>query len=157
MAAVERKSLADLSSSLTSGRLGYVLAELASLPRAAVVVEDRYSQVFALEHVRPAVVAEAIAESHARFPQVPIIFTETRPLAQEWTYRFLAAAREELGMAAPTSAALEELSPPSPASAGEIRSWARERGYVVSDRGRIPAEVRRAFDEERPTRSDARP
>lgn len=157
VAAVERKSLADLSSSLTSGRLGYVLAELASLPRAAVVVEDRYSQVFALEHVRPAVVAEAIAESHARFPQVPIIFAETRPLAQEWTYRFLAAAREELGMAAPTSAALEELSPPSPASAGEIRSWARERGYVVSDRGRIPAEVRRAFDEERPTRSDARP
>ena len=46
VAAVERKSLPDLVSSLTSGRLRYALGELAALPRAAVVVEDRYSQVF---------------------------------------------------------------------------------------------------------------
>jgi ERCC4-type nuclease len=45
VAAVERKSLPDLVSSLTSGRLRYALGELAALPRAAVVVEDRYSQV----------------------------------------------------------------------------------------------------------------
>src|SRR3954470_20511987 len=43
VAAVERKSLADLSGSLLSGKLTYALAELAALPRAAVVVEDRYS------------------------------------------------------------------------------------------------------------------
>ncbi|WP_277455280.1 ERCC4 domain-containing protein [Janibacter sp. DB-40] len=42
VAAVERKSLADLSSSLTSGKLTYAVAELSDLPRAAVVVEDRY-------------------------------------------------------------------------------------------------------------------
>jgi hypothetical protein len=57
-----------------------------------MVVEDRYSSVFKLERVRPSVVAEALGEAQARFPTVPIIFAETRPLAQEWTYRFLGAA-----------------------------------------------------------------
>jgi hypothetical protein len=60
-----------------------------------VVVEDRYSSVFKLERVRPSVVAEALGEAQARFPAVPIIFAETRPLAQEWTYRFLGAALVE--------------------------------------------------------------
>jgi ERCC4 domain len=95
VAAVERKSLADLVSTATSGKLRYVLADLAALPRAAVVVEDRYSSVFKLERVRPSVVAEALGEAQARFPNVPIIFAETRPLAQEWTYRFLGAALVE--------------------------------------------------------------
>ncbi len=95
VAAVERKSLQDLVASLTSGKMRYLLADLARLPRAAVVVEDRYSKVFALEHARPAVVADAIAECHARFPHIPIVFCETRALAQEWTYRFLAAALRE--------------------------------------------------------------
>ncbi len=62
VAAVERKSLTDLVSSLTSGRLRFALGELATLPRAAVVVEDRYSQVFTLERVRPATVADGLAE-----------------------------------------------------------------------------------------------
>lgn len=39
VAAVERKSLPDLLSSLTNGRLRLALTELATLPRAAVVVE----------------------------------------------------------------------------------------------------------------------
>jgi len=43
---VERKSLVDLVASLTSGKLRYLVADLAALPRAAVVVEDRYSQLF---------------------------------------------------------------------------------------------------------------
>ena len=62
LASVERKSLDDLVSSLTSGKLGYQLAELATLPRAAVVVEDRYAAVFKLDRVRPAVVADGLAE-----------------------------------------------------------------------------------------------
>lgn len=32
------------------------------------------------------------------------------------------------------------------ADAGKIREWARENGYTVSERGRIPAEVREAYD-----------
>jgi hypothetical protein len=31
-------------------------------------------------------------------------------------------------------------------SAREIRDWARSNGYTVPDRGRIPADVREAFD-----------
>ena len=92
-ATVERKSLADLVTSLTTGKLKFQLTELAAIPRAAVVVEERYSQVFTLDRVRPSVVADGIAECQIRFPTVPIVFCETRKLAQEWTHRFLAAAR----------------------------------------------------------------
>ena len=68
VAAVERKTIEDLSSSLLSGKLTYALAELTALPRAAVVVEDRYSRLFKLEHAPGARVAEALAEAQARFP-----------------------------------------------------------------------------------------
>ncbi|WP_244509513.1 ERCC4 domain-containing protein [Nocardioides lianchengensis] len=123
LATVERKSLADLVASLTSGRLGFQLAELAAVPRAAVVVEDRYSAVFKLDRVRPALVADGLAECQVRWPSVPVIFAETRQLAEEWTYRFLAA-------------------PPSPA---EVRVWAQREGHVVSDRGRVPGRLVEAF------------
>lgn len=92
IAAVERKSLADLVTSLSGGTLRFQIAELAALPRAAVVVEDRYSQVFALDRIRPAVVADGLAELQIRWPNVAIVFCENRTLAEEWTYRFLAAA-----------------------------------------------------------------
>jgi ERCC4-type nuclease len=92
VATVERKSLEDLVSSLTSGRLQFALGELASVPRAAIVVEDRYSRVFSLEYVRPSVVADGLAELAVRWPNVATVFCETRKLAEEWTYRFLAAA-----------------------------------------------------------------
>ncbi|HTW09374.1 MAG TPA: ERCC4 domain-containing protein [Acidimicrobiales bacterium] len=91
-AAVERKSLDDLISSLSSGRLRFALGELAALPRAAVVVEDRYSQVYKQDRLRPALVADGLAELQVRWPNVPIVFCEARGLAEEWTYRFLAAA-----------------------------------------------------------------
>lgn len=58
VASVERKSLTDLVSSLINGTLRYALGELATLPRAAVVVEDRYTQ----HYVRPAQVADGLAE-----------------------------------------------------------------------------------------------
>jgi hypothetical protein len=35
---------------------------------------------------------------------------------------------------------------PGGPSAAEIREWARGNGWEVSDRGRVPAEVRDAFD-----------
>ena len=115
VAAVERKSLADLAGSLLSGKLTYALAELAVLPRAALVVEERYSGLFKLEHVAGGQVADALAEAQARFPSVPVMFAETRPLAQEWTYRFLGAALSELGaQSAATAAAADLLAPTVP-------------------------------------------
>ena len=55
---VERKSLVDLVATLTGGRLRYVLAALANVPHAAIVVEDRYSEIFKLTQARPSVIAE---------------------------------------------------------------------------------------------------
>jgi hypothetical protein len=92
VAVVERKSLADLTRRLIDGQLTYALAEMATMPRAAVVVEDRYSKLFKLEHAKPGFVAEMLAALTVRYPTVPVVFCETRPLAEEWTYRFLGAA-----------------------------------------------------------------
>ena len=92
VAVVERKSVDDLVRRLIDGQLTYALADMATLPRAAVVVEDRYSSLFKLEHTKPGFVTELLAALTVRYPTVPIHFGETRPLAEEWTYRFLGAA-----------------------------------------------------------------
>jgi len=129
---VERKSLTDLVSSLISGRLRFALGELAAVPRAAVVVEDRYSRIFALDRIRPAVVADGLAELQVRWTSIPIVFCENRKLAEEWTYRYLAVAHawadtERLAVArighgedgSATGA------PQPPPSTAEVRAWAR--------------------------------
>ena len=155
VASVERKSLADLVSSLTNGKLRYQVADLAALPRAAVVVEDRYSQVFKLDRVRPAVVADGLAELQIRWPNVAIVFCETRQLAEEWTYRFLAAAHT---WAITEDAALQRISPiridithldpaaaaPGPSTA-EVRTWARTAGLSVPDRGKLRPDIWQAW------------
>ena len=94
-AVVERKTLADLAGSLVDGSLNYLLAELSAMPRAAVVVEDRYAGVFKLEHVQPGFVADLLGALAVRYPAVPVVFCDTRPLAQEWAYRYLGAAVAE--------------------------------------------------------------
>jgi hypothetical protein len=168
VASVERKSLPDLVTSLTGGTLRYQIADLAALPRAAVVVEDRYSQVFKIERIRPAVVADGLAELQIRWPNVPIVFCESRQLAEEWTYRFLAAAHDwaiaeqaVLQRISPESAvgspalAVGSLAPavgdarmaPSDPSTAEVRTWARSAGLDVPDRGRLRPEVWQAWRE----------
>jgi hypothetical protein len=149
-ASVERKSMADLVATLTSGRLRYVLAELASLPRAAVVVEDRYSAVFRLDRVRPGVVADGLAEAQVRFPSVPIVFCETRSLAQEWAYRFLGAASLELASHPAADILAFDLTPaghltPAGPTTAAVRAWAVASGLPVSDRGRLRPEVWEAY------------
>ncbi|HEX6870144.1 MAG TPA: histone-like nucleoid-structuring protein Lsr2 [Micromonosporaceae bacterium] len=148
VAAVERKSLADLVASLTSGRLRYAVADLAALPRAAIVVEDRYSRIFNLDHVRPATVVDGMAELQVRWPNVPVVYAETRQLAQEWTYRYLAAAYQWLhgedvpdGHQGPVVGEVPAPAPASGPSTAEIRAWAREQGLAVPDRGRLRPEI----------------
>ena len=92
VAVVERKSLSDLAASLVDGSLTYALAELASVRRAALVVEDRYAGIFKLTHVAPGFVADLLAAVQVRYPSVPIVFCDNRALAEEWVYRFLGAA-----------------------------------------------------------------
>jgi hypothetical protein len=145
VAAVERKSIPDLVASLTGGKLRYALADLAALPRAAVVVEDRYSRIFNLERVRPALVADGLAELQVRWPNVPIVYAETRPLAEEWTYRYLAAAHAwaaaEVTRIGPLVSELDRAPDAPGPSTAEIRAWAREHGLTVPDRGRLRPEI----------------
>lgn len=96
VAAVERKSVDDLAHSLVDGSLAFVLADLAALPRAAVVVEAPYAALFKLAFVQAGFVADLLARVQVRYPAVPIVFCGSRPLAEEWTYRFLGAATAEL-------------------------------------------------------------
>ncbi len=147
---VERKSLEDLTRSLVDGRMGAQCAELATVEHAAVVIEERWSKVFSLTYVKPSFVADLLARVQVRWPTVPIFFAETRPLAEEWTFRFLGAAyAESLGheqvserLAALVPAPELAAAPPTPAV---IRAWAQEHGLGLADRGRIPAGVVQAF------------
>jgi hypothetical protein len=167
VASVERKSLSDLVSSLLSGKLRFAVAELAALPSAAVVVEDRYSQIFALTSARPAAVADALAELQVRYPNVPIMFCETRKLAEEWVYRYLAAAQVWNQAAAPDGFSVPPVArapvpaTPAPAdgadssvstgylgqqpSTAEVRVWARLNGIDVPDRGRLRPDILAAW------------
>lgn len=145
-ATVERKSMADLVTSLTTGKLKFQLTELAAIPRAAVVVEERCSQVFKLDHVRPSVVADGIAECQIRFPTVPIVFCETRKLAQERIYRFLAAARVGLSEDMVGDLAVRGLKAapplaPAPPTPADVRRWAALNNIKITDRGRSPSAV----------------
>lgn len=92
VAAVERKTLEDFTHSLVDGSLNYALAELAALPAAAVVVEERYGALLDNRHVQPGWLLELVARLQVRYPSVPIVFADSRKLGEEWTYRYLAAA-----------------------------------------------------------------
>jgi len=159
VATVERKSVPDLISSITGAKLKYAMADLAALPHAAIVVEDRYAAIFKQDRMRPAVVADAVAELQITWPAIPIVFADTRPLAEEWTYRFLAAAAQHAGDDAHALDRLADLPEPAPPpapepTAAEIRAWARATGMRVSTGGRIPAEIREAYHRTHLTRVD---
>ena len=64
---------------MTNGKLRYALGDLAALPRAAVVVEDRYPALFKQRHARPAAVADALAEFQVRWPTIPIVLRDPLP------------------------------------------------------------------------------
>jgi hypothetical protein len=95
IAAVERKTIGDLANGLNDGSLVFELTKLAGLPRAAVVVEDRYSALLRNSHAPSGFLPDLLARVQVRYPEVPIVFMETRPLAEEWTYRWLGAALAE--------------------------------------------------------------
>jgi hypothetical protein len=160
VAVVERKSVDDLVSTIVGGKFWMLLAELAAFTgggaegvsgrAAAIVVEDRYSAIFKLRHVRPASIATQLAEAAVRYPAVPIVFAETRQLAQEWTFRFFGAAvehtlHERVGEARAAELVAAGSVPHRTPTPAEVRTWAAEHGFTVSDRGRIPIEVMRVY------------
>lgn len=95
LAVVERKRFEDMVKALVDGSLAFRMAELAAHPAAAVVVEERYSALLDVPHVQPGWLCEVVARLQARYPNVPVVFCDSRKLAEDWTYRFLAAASGE--------------------------------------------------------------
>jgi hypothetical protein len=90
---------------------------------------------------------------------VPIVFCQTRKLAEEWTYRYLAAAhawardepaaRARLGLDDEAKLVARSESRPS---ISELRAWARDNGLAVADRGRLRPEIHQAWcDAHRPS------
>ena len=95
VAVVERKSLADLAGALNNGTLVFEPAKLAEMPRGAVVVEDRYGNLLKNAYAPAGFLPDMLARVQVRYPEIPIVFLETRPLAEEWTFRYLGAALAE--------------------------------------------------------------
>jgi hypothetical protein len=69
--AVERKTLEDLAKCLTDGSLGFAMADLASLPSAAVVVEAPYSALLRHAHTPSGYLIDLVARLQVRHPSVP--------------------------------------------------------------------------------------
>jgi hypothetical protein len=92
LAAVERKTLENLTASLSDGTLAFQIARLVELPLAAVAVEARYSALLGWEHAPGGWLADGLARLQARYPSVPILFLDSRRHAEDWTHRFLATA-----------------------------------------------------------------
>jgi ERCC4-type nuclease len=92
LAAVERKSLDNLAATLSDGTLAFQMQRLTELPLAAVVVEAGYAALFKLEHVNGNWLADQLARLEVRYPEVHLVFADSRRYAEDWTYRFLTTA-----------------------------------------------------------------
>ena len=85
---------------------------------------------------------------------MPIVFAEARRLAEEWTYRYLAAAHAwattELALAQriggdsvePATSTAPEAPEPT---TREVRAWAQAKGITVPDRGRLRPAIWQAW------------
>lgn len=93
VAVVERKRLEEFAGAAVQGRLQLQLAELATMPRAAVVIEGRLSQLLKGDlKARPGWLLNLVAALQAAYPNVPLLFAESGPLAAGLAYRWLSAA-----------------------------------------------------------------
>ena len=98
----------------------------------------------------PGFLADLLARVQVRWPSVPIFFAETRPLAEEWTFRFLGAAVSESVADIRVQQRLADLvtaselapAPPTPAA---VRAWAGANGFAVAGKGRVPQVVLAAY------------
>lgn len=92
LAAVEPKTLENLATSLSDGSLAFQMARLAELPLAAVAVEGRYTALLGHVHAPAGWLADQLVRLQARYPQVPVMFLDSRRHAEDRTHRFLATA-----------------------------------------------------------------
>ncbi len=92
VATVERKTMDNLATSLSDGSLAFQMARLAEVPLAAVAVEGRYSALLTHAHAPAGWLADQLVRLQARYPQIPVVFLDSRRHAEDWTHRFLTTA-----------------------------------------------------------------
>ena len=95
VAAVERKTAADLAKGAMEGELDLVLGELGRVAHAALVVEGRLSDVIkAAQHGknRTGWLLNLLVSLQVGHRSVQWTFAESPRLAEEWAYRWLSAA-----------------------------------------------------------------
>ena len=125
VAVVERKTLANLATSLSDGSLSFQMQRLAEVGLGAVVVEGDYPDLFRTQRGRGTWLADMLGRLTVRYPEVPIVFAGSRKFAEEWAFRFFGAAVGDYGVAAATtveplelygrfSALVAETKPPPP-------------------------------------------
>lgn len=68
MAAVERRTVENLATSLSDGSLAFQLQRLAELPRAAIVVEGDYPDLFRTQAGRGPWLADMLGRLAVRYP-----------------------------------------------------------------------------------------
>lgn len=93
VAVVERKKLTEFAGAAVQGSLQLQLAELATMPRAVIVIEGRLSQLLKGDlRTRPGWLLNLVAALQASYPNVPLLFAETSPIAADLAYRWLSAS-----------------------------------------------------------------
>jgi len=95
LAVIERKTFDNLLHEF--GKMSAFhqqLSELGAYRHCALVIEANYSDFLnptKMKHYPPAFAAKALAELHALHPELTIVYTGNRKLAQEWSRQFLSA------------------------------------------------------------------
>jgi hypothetical protein len=95
LALVERKTFDNLLHEF--GRMHIFhqqLSEFEAYRHVALVIEANYSDFLnpnKMKHYPPTFASKAIAELHALHPNLTIVFTGNRKLAQEWTHQYFSA------------------------------------------------------------------
>jgi hypothetical protein len=145
VAAIERKSPANLVHDAVGGTLDLALADLEQLPRACLIVEGRLSDVLrsAEGRVKTDWLVSVLAALQVAHPRVPWVFAENRALAEAYAYRWLGAAlrrwREEMGLAPGLASGPAATTAP----ATQLRLLEDAGAYAVHDRAGRRAEAAR--------------
>lgn len=102
VAVVERKGAGEVASMAVGGTLAFALAELSTVPRAVLIVEGRLSDVLKApgDKVNRGWLLSTLAALQATYPSVPWVYADNRALAEDYGYRWLAAAAKAGALAA---------------------------------------------------------
>lgn len=82
----------------TRERYPYRFAKQQATTLRQALPAGRYSALLAHRFSPGGFLPDLLARVQIRYPETPIVFCDTRPLAEEWTYRWLGAALAELSV-----------------------------------------------------------